>query len=176
METIEALAKALNKFKVGVSASPPDPVSHLSPSPVWRPIQGGVILVSHDERLIRLVCKELWVCDSGKVWRVDGGFDEYRDILQEQFKKEGYLWGPAPCRLTTPTKDPGETANKQSEHMGGPELSSSAQATCCEVIGCWGHLAQSQWTLDWERLEFKCWVKQNLLRPPRFYEIIRTRK
>uniref|UniRef100_A0A3Q2DX56 ATP-binding cassette, sub-family F (GCN20), member 3 n=1 Tax=Cyprinodon variegatus TaxID=28743 RepID=A0A3Q2DX56_CYPVA len=53
--------------------------------------QGGVILVSHDERLIRLVCKELWVCEKGKVWRVDGGFDEYRDILQEQFKKEGYL-------------------------------------------------------------------------------------
>uniref|UniRef100_A0A1A8R911 ATP-binding cassette sub-family F member 3 n=1 Tax=Nothobranchius pienaari TaxID=704102 RepID=A0A1A8R911_9TELE len=67
METIEALAKALNKFK------------------------GGVILVSHDERLIRLVCKELWVCESGNVRRVDGGFDEYRDILQEQFKKEGYL-------------------------------------------------------------------------------------
>lgn len=47
--------------------------------------------MSHDERLIRLVCKELWVCEKGKVWRVDGGFDEYRDILQEQFKKEGYL-------------------------------------------------------------------------------------
>nr|XP_046244116.1 ATP-binding cassette sub-family F member 3 [Scatophagus argus] len=67
METIEALAKALNKFK------------------------GGVILVSHDERLIRLVCKELWVCEGGKVRRIDGGFDEYRDILHEQFKKEGYL-------------------------------------------------------------------------------------
>ncbi|XP_023817717.1 ATP-binding cassette sub-family F member 3 isoform X2 [Oryzias latipes] len=67
METIEALAKALNKFK------------------------GGVILVSHDERLIRSVCKELWVCEGGKVWRIDGGFDEYRDILHEQFKKEGYL-------------------------------------------------------------------------------------
>uniref|UniRef100_A0A3Q3M142 ATP-binding cassette sub-family F member 3 n=1 Tax=Labrus bergylta TaxID=56723 RepID=A0A3Q3M142_9LABR len=67
METIEALAKALNKFK------------------------GGVILVSHDERLIRLVCKELWVCEAGKVARIDGGFDEYRDILQEQFRKEGYL-------------------------------------------------------------------------------------
>ncbi|KAM4566695.1 ATP-binding cassette sub-family F member 3 [Odontesthes bonariensis] len=67
METIEALAKALNKFK------------------------GGVILVSHDERLIRLVCRELWVCEFGKVQRVDGGFDEYRDILHEQFKKEGYL-------------------------------------------------------------------------------------
>ncbi|XP_047450560.1 ATP-binding cassette sub-family F member 3 [Mugil cephalus] len=67
METIEALAKALNKFK------------------------GGVILVSHDERLIRLVCKELWVCEAGSVRRIDGGFDEYRDILHQQFKKEGYL-------------------------------------------------------------------------------------
>uniref|UniRef100_A0A8C8LNQ8 ATP-binding cassette sub-family F member 3 n=1 Tax=Oncorhynchus tshawytscha TaxID=74940 RepID=A0A8C8LNQ8_ONCTS len=67
METIEALAKALNKFK------------------------GGVVLVSHDERLIRLVCRELWVCEHGNVRRVEGGFDEYRDILQEQFRKEGYL-------------------------------------------------------------------------------------
>uniref|UniRef100_A0A8C9W531 ATP-binding cassette sub-family F member 3 n=1 Tax=Scleropages formosus TaxID=113540 RepID=A0A8C9W531_SCLFO len=67
METIEALGKALNKFK------------------------GGVILVSHDERLIRMVCKELWVCEGGKVRRVDGGFDEYRDVLQEQFRNEGYL-------------------------------------------------------------------------------------
>ncbi|XP_030631608.1 ATP-binding cassette sub-family F member 3 isoform X1 [Chanos chanos] len=67
METIEALAKALNKFK------------------------GGVVLVSHDERLIRQVCKELWVCEGGKVHRVDGGFDEYKDILHEQFRKEGYL-------------------------------------------------------------------------------------
>ncbi|XP_072318107.1 ATP-binding cassette sub-family F member 3 [Eucyclogobius newberryi] len=67
METIEALAKALNKYK------------------------GGVVLVSHDERLIRLVCRELWVCDSGRVARVDGGFDEYKHILHEQFRKEGYL-------------------------------------------------------------------------------------
>ncbi|XP_046892395.1 ATP-binding cassette sub-family F member 3 [Hypomesus transpacificus] len=67
METIEALAKALNKFK------------------------GGVVLVSHDERLIRLVCRELWVCEGGKVRRIEGGFDEYRDILTEQFRKEGYL-------------------------------------------------------------------------------------
>ncbi|XP_077579099.1 ATP-binding cassette sub-family F member 3 isoform X1 [Stigmatopora nigra] len=67
METIEALAHALNKFK------------------------GGVILVSHDERLIRMVCKELWVCEGGRVWRMDGGFDQYREALHEQFKKEGYL-------------------------------------------------------------------------------------
>ncbi|XP_078523216.1 ATP-binding cassette sub-family F member 3 [Lissotriton helveticus] len=67
METIEALGKGLNKFK------------------------GGVILVSHDERFIRLVCQELWVCEKGGVTRIDGGFDEYRNILQEQFRKEGFL-------------------------------------------------------------------------------------
>uniref|UniRef100_A0A8C6WGG2 ATP-binding cassette, sub-family F (GCN20), member 3 n=1 Tax=Neogobius melanostomus TaxID=47308 RepID=A0A8C6WGG2_9GOBI len=64
MESIEALAKALN---------------------------GGVVLVSHDERLIRLVCRELWVCEAGIVHRIDGGFDEYKHILHEQFQKEGYL-------------------------------------------------------------------------------------
>ncbi|XP_043926120.1 ATP-binding cassette sub-family F member 3 [Protopterus annectens] len=67
METIEALGKALNTFK------------------------GGVILVSHDERFIRIVCRELWVCENQTVRRLDGGFDEYKDVLQEQFLKEGYL-------------------------------------------------------------------------------------
>ncbi|XP_042313851.1 ATP-binding cassette sub-family F member 3 isoform X1 [Sceloporus undulatus] len=67
METIEALAKALNNFR------------------------GGLMLVSHDERFIRLVCQELWVCGEGTVKRIEGGFDEYRDLLQEQFRKEGFL-------------------------------------------------------------------------------------
>ncbi|XP_025950626.1 ATP-binding cassette sub-family F member 3 [Dromaius novaehollandiae] len=67
METIEALAKALHKFR------------------------GGVILVSHDERFIRLVCQELWVCENATVTRIEGGFDQYRDILKEQFRKEGFL-------------------------------------------------------------------------------------
>uniref|UniRef100_A0A8B9SPQ3 ATP-binding cassette sub-family F member 3 n=1 Tax=Anas platyrhynchos TaxID=8839 RepID=A0A8B9SPQ3_ANAPL len=67
METIEALAKALNKFR------------------------GGIILVSHDECFIRLVCQELWVCENATVTRIEGGFDQYRDILKEQFRKEGFL-------------------------------------------------------------------------------------
>ncbi|XP_077998054.1 ATP-binding cassette sub-family F member 3-like [Glandiceps talaboti] len=61
METIEALGKALNKFK------------------------GGVILVSHDERLIRMICKELWVCGNGTVRQVEGGFDEYKKIIEAEF-------------------------------------------------------------------------------------------
>ncbi|XP_052596127.1 ATP-binding cassette sub-family F member 3 isoform X1 [Peromyscus californicus insignis] len=67
METIEALGHALNNFR------------------------GGVILVSHDERFIRLVCQELWVCEKGSVTRVEGGFDQYRALLQEQFRREGFL-------------------------------------------------------------------------------------
>nr|XP_037844430.1 ATP-binding cassette sub-family F member 3 isoform X1 [Chlorocebus sabaeus] len=67
METIEALGRALNNFR------------------------GGVILVSHNERFIRLVCRELWVCEGGGVSRVEGGFDQYRALLQEQFRREGFL-------------------------------------------------------------------------------------
>lgn len=46
--------------------------------------QGGVILVSHDERLIRKVCKELWVCGKGTVKSIEGGFDEYRKIVEQE--------------------------------------------------------------------------------------------
>lgn len=47
-------------------------------------LQGGVILVSHDERLIRMICKELWVCGNGTVTSIDGGFDEYRKIVEKE--------------------------------------------------------------------------------------------
>ncbi|XP_076451873.1 ATP-binding cassette sub-family F member 3-like [Babylonia areolata] len=60
METIEALGEALNKF------------------------QGGVVLVSHDERLIRKICKELWVVSKGTVKSLDGGIDEYKAIVEAE--------------------------------------------------------------------------------------------
>lgn len=62
IESIEALGKAVGKFT------------------------GGVILVSHDERLIRLVCKELWVCSNGTVKSMDGGFDEYRRVVEMEIE------------------------------------------------------------------------------------------
>lgn len=42
------------------------------------------MLVSHDERLIRMVCKELWVCGNGTVASIEGGFDEYRKIVERE--------------------------------------------------------------------------------------------
>ncbi|KAL3861429.1 hypothetical protein ACJMK2_007463 [Sinanodonta woodiana] len=65
METIEALGHALTKF------------------------QGGVILVSHDERLIRMICKELWIVKDGKVQSLEGGFEEYRRIIEEELEAQG---------------------------------------------------------------------------------------
>ena len=47
-------------------------------------LQGGVILVSHDERLIRMICEELWVCGNHSVQSLEGGFDEYRKIIKRE--------------------------------------------------------------------------------------------
>nr|CAI5845574.1 unnamed protein product [Callosobruchus analis] len=62
IETIEALGKAIKKYT------------------------GGVILVSHDERLIRMVCNELWICGNGSVKSIEGGFDEYRKIVEQELE------------------------------------------------------------------------------------------
>ncbi|XP_015519229.1 ATP-binding cassette sub-family F member 3 isoform X1 [Neodiprion pinetum] len=64
IESIEALGKALEVY------------------------QGGVILVSHDERLIRMVCHELWVCGDGGVRCIEGGFDEYRRIIEKELEAQ----------------------------------------------------------------------------------------
>lgn len=44
------------------------------------------MLVSHDERLIRMVCTELWVCGEKKVRCVEGGFDEYRALVEKEIQ------------------------------------------------------------------------------------------
>jgi len=62
IETIEALGHALSDYK------------------------GGVILVSHDERLLKMVCQELWVCSKGKVYSLDGGLDAYRQIVEKEMQ------------------------------------------------------------------------------------------
>lgn len=59
IETIEALGRGLCKFK------------------------GGCILVCHDERLISMVCQELWVCSKGRVYSLEGGLDEYKKIVEK---------------------------------------------------------------------------------------------
>lgn len=48
--------------------------------------RGGVILVSHDARLILETECQLWVCGDSTVRPFDGDFDEYRDRLLEELR------------------------------------------------------------------------------------------
>jgi ATPase subunit of ABC transporter with duplicated ATPase domains len=71
LETIESLAMALNNF------------------------EGGVVLVSHDERLISLVVDEIWIVTKGDmksnppkpgtVSVFNGSFDDYKAKLRDEF-------------------------------------------------------------------------------------------
>ena len=65
METIDALSISINKYK------------------------GGVILVSHDERLIGQVCKEMWLCRDKQVKSIEGGLTVYKKLLKEEFERLG---------------------------------------------------------------------------------------
>jgi ATP-binding cassette subfamily F protein 1 len=57
IESIDALAEAINDYK------------------------GGVIIVSHDERLIRETNCQLWVIEDQTINEIEGGFDDYRREL-----------------------------------------------------------------------------------------------
>ncbi|XP_002517527.2 ABC transporter F family member 4 [Ricinus communis] len=69
MQSIDALADALDEFT------------------------GGVVLVSHDSRLISRVCEdeersEIWVVENGTVMNFPGTFEEYKEELQREIKAE----------------------------------------------------------------------------------------
>ena len=64
IESIDALAEAINDF------------------------HGGVIIVSHDERLIRETKCQLWVIEYQQINEIDGDFDDYRKELLESLGEE----------------------------------------------------------------------------------------
>lgn len=69
MQSIDALADALDEFT------------------------GGVVLVSHDSRLISRVCEDeersqLWIVENGTVRTFPGTFEEYKEELQREIKAE----------------------------------------------------------------------------------------
>jgi ATP-binding cassette, subfamily F, member 1 len=64
IETIDALAVGLQNF------------------------EGGVVLVSHDARLIMEAECDLWVCDNQTLKRFEAGFEGYRDELLDALEEE----------------------------------------------------------------------------------------
>ena len=49
---------------------------------------GGVIIVSHDERLIRETECQLWVIEEQGIEEIDGDFDDYRREILEALGEE----------------------------------------------------------------------------------------
>ncbi|KAF1760188.1 hypothetical protein GCK72_008434 [Caenorhabditis remanei] len=64
MESIDALAEAINCFP------------------------GGMILVSHDFRLVSQVAEEVWVCDNQGIQKWDGDIFSFKDHLRKQIDKD----------------------------------------------------------------------------------------
>lgn len=64
METIDALADAINDF------------------------DGGMVLVSHDFRLINQVAEEIWICEKGTVTKWKGNILDYKEHLKKRINKE----------------------------------------------------------------------------------------
>jgi ATP-binding cassette, subfamily F, member 1 len=64
IETIDALVTGLNNF------------------------EGGVVVVSHDARLITEIECDMWVCDNHSLTRFEAGFEEYREQLIDALEEE----------------------------------------------------------------------------------------
>lgn len=64
MESIDALAEAINNYA------------------------GGMILVSHDFRLVQQVTEEIWVCDKQTVTKWDGDIFSYKQHLRNRIEAE----------------------------------------------------------------------------------------
>lgn len=62
METIEALVEAIKKFR------------------------GGVVLVSHDELVIKGVCRDAWLCRNGSVIALENGFEQYKKLIENELQ------------------------------------------------------------------------------------------
>ena len=72
IESIDALGDAINEF------------------------QGGVLVVSHDARLLTMTNCEMWLMDNQTVKPIEGGYEAYRDSLLKEMefvgKRVGYIY------------------------------------------------------------------------------------
>jgi energy-coupling factor transporter ATP-binding protein EcfA2 len=65
MESIDALAKAVNEY------------------------EGGLVLVSHDMRLISQVAKEIWICDNKTISKYQGDIASFKLGMRKQMGLQG---------------------------------------------------------------------------------------
>lgn len=85
MESIDALADAINDFN------------------------GGIVLVSHDMRLISQVAETIWICDHKKVEPYRGDIQSFKMDMRSQMdlhgEQKGTLRGDASEKVTKETQE-----------------------------------------------------------------------
>ena len=77
MESIDSLAKAINQFA------------------------GGMVLVSHDMRLISQVAKEIWMVDNKTVTRFVGEINDFKMHLRREMQRNNLIAGDAKSAAPT---------------------------------------------------------------------------
>ena len=90
MESIDALAKAVNEF------------------------EGGLVLVSHDMRLISQVAKEIWICDNKTITPYRGDIMNFKMDMRAQMgiEEQGKLRGDASVKKTNKPEKEKEVKKK----------------------------------------------------------------
>lgn len=94
MESIDALAKAVNEF------------------------EGGMVLVSHDMRLIGQVASEIWICDNKTITPYKGDILNFKMAMRAQMGIEGGMRGDA----STKAKEGDGRTKKQPPKEPEPKL------------------------------------------------------
>lgn len=90
MQSIDALAEGLQEFP------------------------GGIVLISHDQRLLKRVCDTLWVIEGDQqVRRYEGGFEEYRQELIDQMDDSLFEELDAPTETAVPLQSTKKKSNKK---------------------------------------------------------------
>jgi len=108
MESIDSLAKAIQQFT------------------------GGLVLVSHDMRLISQVADSIWICDKGAVAKFDGDIAAFKKHMRVQLEididssKRTALQGDASKKAGTKEKEVKKAAKKAEKQ---PELVPAVKAS-----------------------------------------------
>lgn len=99
MDGARALCRFCTPQHVTFPPPPAEPTNHLDMQSIdalataLQAFTGGVVLVSHDARLISTVCEDetvsqIWVVDNGRVETFSGNFEDFRRGLVDEIKHE----------------------------------------------------------------------------------------
>lgn len=102
LESIDSLADAINNF------------------------DGGMVLVSHDMRLISQVAKEIWICDKGTLTRFKGSINDFKKQLKNELEQKQKLQGDGSKKIETKSVAASSVSTKSSKGAVGKVVNGAA--------------------------------------------------